>query len=640
MQLRRVHIRNFRSVENATVEFTPRFRTLVGKNEAGKSNILEALRHLDESHILTKDDLREVRQDETPYTEAFIRFVFTLDQSDTVAIAERLQSLVHGRKLSDVAMLDGSTDLSLAEIVRRIREGLFQAILLSRTKQATHWKLSDSLAMNCELFALVDGAKAHVLIENAQVSAIPGSLYDISVVPEAARTSFRTATFLDLSKMISKAVTERVSGSLPDVVFWQYSDDMVLPGKVDIAEFAADPQSCEPLRQMFTLAGEEDPAEAIDASRARSNGFRNLLNRVAAQSTKHIREVWPEYQGIELSLAENGSSIEATIRDVHNVYDLSRRSDGFKRFVTFLLMISASVRNEEMDGALLLIDDPDLGLHPSGVRYLRDELMKIAETSYVVCASHSVFMIDREHIERHLLVKKADETTTVSEANGDNIVDEEILYNALGASVFEILRARNLVFEGRRDRVLFQTALSRVPKEFAAAKALKEFGTCYVRGIKDVPRVTPLLDLAGRRYLVVSDGDGPAREGQRSFKGDGAWVRYDELGDGTEWQTAEDFIVSAVLVAASMRVAAEDVPAADAAMLAIPEGPGKLSAIDKWLQLVEKDRGKRKAVLSRIKEEVFQSLKTSHISQEYYGVLVQLVNVAEGTSTNHQPPTS
>jgi len=46
-------------------------------------------------------------------------------------------------------------------------------------------------------------------------------------------------------------------------------------------------------------------------------------------------------------------------------------------------------------------------------------------------------MIDRENIGRHLIVKKELEKTSARAADFANIVDEEVLYNALGYSVFD-----------------------------------------------------------------------------------------------------------------------------------------------------------------------------------------------------------
>ena len=59
MELNRIQIENFRSIEFAEVPFEPRCRVLLGKNEVGKSNILAACALLDEATQVESSDLRE-----------------------------------------------------------------------------------------------------------------------------------------------------------------------------------------------------------------------------------------------------------------------------------------------------------------------------------------------------------------------------------------------------------------------------------------------------------------------------------------------------------------------------------------------------------------------------------------------------
>ena len=273
---------------------------------------------------------------------------------------------------------------------------------------------------------------------------------------------------------------------------------------------------------MFALADLHNIPMEVTAAKARTNGIRNLLNRVADRTTKHLQSVWKEYRGIRIELAPDGPNIAASIKDEYNLYDFSRRSDGFKRFITFLLMVSAQARTKGLVDTLYLHDEPDTSLHPSGARYLRDELIKIAETNYVIFSTHSIFMIDRENLQRHLIVEKKREITTVREVDESNIVDEEVIYNAVGYSIFENLKKHNIIFEGWRDKRLFQVALRSLSPKYKTFKTIfADVGMCHARGVKDIGRITPMLELAGRQGLIVSDSDRPAIEQQHQYDGEG-----------------------------------------------------------------------------------------------------------------------
>ena len=95
MKLNRVEIKNFRSIKDVTVNFEPACRVLVGINESGKSNILNALAFLDEERKpVKKDDLREALPDEDPIDESHVRFVFRFEKDESDKLLENVSSKI------------------------------------------------------------------------------------------------------------------------------------------------------------------------------------------------------------------------------------------------------------------------------------------------------------------------------------------------------------------------------------------------------------------------------------------------------------------------------------------------------------------------------------------------------------------
>jgi len=82
MKLSYVTIKNFRSIADAKITMEPSCRILVGVNEAGKSNVLRALSLLSKEIAPTPADIREPGRDEPIDQEAYVRFVFTLDDAE------------------------------------------------------------------------------------------------------------------------------------------------------------------------------------------------------------------------------------------------------------------------------------------------------------------------------------------------------------------------------------------------------------------------------------------------------------------------------------------------------------------------------------------------------------------------------
>jgi hypothetical protein len=439
----------------------------------------------------------------------------------------------------------------------------------------------------------------------------------------------------DLVDLVGVLVTTQIKNQLPQVLFWQYSEKNLLPGSINLDDFVSDPDTCLPLKNMFALADVSNIQKAVSDARAGSrNTLHNFFAKIAEKTTVHFRSVWKEHRSIVFELVPDGANLIAGVRE-KNRFDFSKRSDGFKRFVSFLLLISAKVKSGELSNTILLIDEPDISLHPSGARFLRDELIEISKTNHVIYSTHSIFMIDRESVDRHIIVTKKNEKTVISIANESNIVDEEVIYNAMGYSLFESLNQKNIIFEGWNDKRLFQVATKRLPSKYSGlSKVFAKTGICHARGVKDIRNITPVMELANRGCFIVSDSDEWAREKQLEHqKGDGygVWKRYDELLEGDAGiVTGEDFLeIAAFRPSINDTRSRYDLPGFDEALL---EGQrGKLYSIGEWLRLGGMAKDVREQEIRAIKKSVWAELSTNHIRDVYFEYLAALAKTLDAS---------
>ena len=554
MFLREVRIQNFRSIRSQTLSFNKdnRCRILVGINESGKSNILRALSMLSPDVEPLKEDVREPSPEEGAVKESFIRFVFELDSEEASKVYHQVSLRMLTKAVDPDLFVRNRGDETLNEFCEAHRRGLYRVNLIKGTKEAVYFVLEEGYLVRSRWKKVSSNAtsseKKITLHDGREVDLDEYLLVDIESYPEISAEILEDVDANYVYVAIGTEINRVVRESLPACVYWTYSEKNLLPSRITLSSFVQDPSTCLPLKNMFSLAGVTKIADAISEAQGNStHGLRNLLSLVATKATKHIHAIWKEYKDIEIRLEPYGpNEIDAGVKDAHNLYEMSRRSDGFKRFVSFLLLVSAEVRTKQLVNTLLLIDEPDSGLHPSGARYLKDELITIASANYVVFSTHSVFMIDKGRIDRHLIVKKEKEITRLLEANESNFVDEEVLYNALGYSIFEVLAERNLLFEGWRDKRLFDIALARVLGKYKSIKDIfKSIGRCHAQCVKDIKYIAPLLELANRGCLIISDDDEIAREKQREYqrqKGYGRWLRYSEILTATSAISGEDFV--------------------------------------------------------------------------------------------------
>lgn len=621
MKLDRVEINNFRSIENITVNFDPSCRVFVGINESGKSNILSALSFLGENHKPVKqNDLREASPTEDPINDSHVRFVFKFDKSESDKLHKDVASKILASSKNPEIVLVNNNKRTLKEYCTARNEGLYTVNILDETKSFKYWLVSNRLLAGwkkptsvCPPDFAFEYKSQNFLI--SQYKLIRGADF-----PDIPAEYLEDAEINDLTKLSGEAIISITKENLPNLLFWEYDEANLLPNSVNIDSFSADSNTCIPLKNMFSLAGITDIAGSIASAKARGNNqFQNYLNGVARKNTDHFRSVWKEYKNIEFSLRLNADLIEPGIKEI-NTLDFSKRSDGFKRFVTFLLMISVNVKTDNLTDTLLLIDEPEISLHPSGARFLREELIKISKKNYVAYSTHSIFMIDPGDIRRHYIVKKKNEITTIDTAKDSNIADEEVIYNALGHSVYSVLKENNIIFEGWKDKHLFIIALQ------AASTLLKnkfkDIGVCHAKGVGSIKTITPMIELAQRKCLIISDSDKPAKDQQKIYvreKGFGVWKIYQELDSNITAITGEDFISNNFIAKQiNSSLSGSSMPAFDENNL---PSVNKVASITKWL--IENGMTTEQAndAVTNIKNSIFENLAPRYIEATYNKLL-------------------
>mgnify|MGYP001612783986 CR=1 FL=1 len=633
MLLKRVIIKNFRSIEDLTINFEPECKVLVGINESGKSNILKALSMFSEDREPSKEDIREALPNEPPVKEAYIRFVFSFDNTEIYQIYENIKSQILTTNNNLPILKKNGENITLEQFCKMKREKVYIIDVFNNKKYSLSWKITETYETWGNLKKPSQQCPENFVIQDANGNSVPFKNYaiDKDYCKDIPQEYLSDVSFKDVDDAINDITNSLIKEKLPEVIYWTYSDENLLPAHIDINQFAAKPTSCIPLKHMFELAQMSDIKKAIDdAKLASAHSLRNLLNKVADMTTRHFHNVWKDYKSITFHLIPNGNNIDASVKDEFNHYEFSMRSDGFKRFATFLLLISTRVKTNQLQNGLLLIDEPDMSLHPSGARYLKDELIKISKNNFVVYSTHSIFMIDKDNIKRHLMVKKCKEKTSVVEVDKSNIIDEEVIYNALGYSIFESLKKKNIIFEGWRDKKLCEVAIQKPPSNYKHLKdTFEEIGLCHSKGVKGITPITSLLELANRECLILSDDDDPSKEKQKEYikdKGYGIWKRYSEVLPDIKAITGEDFIKTGAFHKPIDTIrknypSLEDISDSD-----LSNKNGKIYAIQSWLNKSKIDNKEQKKIIDSIKESIFEDLKPSYIEPVYYEFLEKLID--------------
>ena len=145
MHLKEVNIKNFRSISEYTLVIEKSLLTLVGINEAGKSNVIKALSLLDPKAELSKNDIRDPSHDEDNIADSYVRFVYVMNADEQLEIENNCKKKILAKTKSENIVLYGKTKINLSGFIRIKSKAFYEVNLLTSTRTSRHYAYSDSI---------------------------------------------------------------------------------------------------------------------------------------------------------------------------------------------------------------------------------------------------------------------------------------------------------------------------------------------------------------------------------------------------------------------------------------------------------------------------------------------------------------
>lgn len=457
MKLREIKIRGYKSIED--LEFpVQKYGTgdnesyttiLIGKNETGKSNVLDAMAIPQYKGKVAFDKIQN--QQKEPEIVAVV-FDFEVESADdyraaigkAITIPDELVDSLDITKISKEIYLQGTMD----------EYGIDAAY--------------EAAAISVKKYSFIEiEAKPAIPPKPAQEEAAIIKL--TSELTDEEKETYSQLTNDKFKEIIKSALWNFVDDLSIPVDYWTYEEKYLVEGKVNLKTFAGTPDINIPLKNMFYLAGYKNQQEIktkVDEIEKSDNKRKKLEKEINTATTKYLNDKWKEHE-IDIEVEIESSTLEVSVAvkdksDENSYFDMADRSQGFKQFISLLLSISISSVSGDTKDHLILIDEPEVHLHPSGVRWMLKELIEIGKHNYLFISTHSNFMLDKEAKERHyLLTKGKDCLTEVRHITSDeDINDDEVIQSAFGISVItDFLTEHKLLVEGATDKKLLQKSL-------------------------------------------------------------------------------------------------------------------------------------------------------------------------------------
>lgn len=183
------------------------------------------------------------------------------------------------------------------------------------------------------------------------------------------------------------------------------------------------------------------------------------LNQFDEGANENLKDIFP---GIKIRLHIPTPEIKTLFKDgtikvfeegVEEGREINMIGHGAQRsiqmaLVRYLAEMKASGERQQTTRTLLLIDEPELYLHPQAIEQVRLALNTLSQKGYqVIFATHSPLMIDKENIGNTLIICKTNEQGTFARKRIADAVTEVIDDAPSQARIlFEFSNSSNILF--------------------------------------------------------------------------------------------------------------------------------------------------------------------------------------------------
>src|SRR3989338_2794114 len=441
MRLRKFRVRAYRCIHDSGEITVGDLAAFVGRNESGKTTILQALTLLNRDERVSELDLCDELSEELKGEIKLVEGEFELNSDEIRLLKQSFPGLPEMRKIKlfrtnkKPKVQYEFEDIQISEERNRELnswENFSNQILSFLDTIPNHLRIQIDTKLfegpppkNQEVF---DSGMAE-FSNQFQVIAVqePKVIEEWEKIYESPENQFSKL----LSGESEKSALENFIAAELHPRFVYFSDYKKIYGNINLneylreekgeqmssIEFVEEFDKAETVRNLFYLA--ELDIKALDDVKGIPSKCIKLLNTASNRLTKKLNPAW-KGDPIHVDLRYNpGNIMSVVISDVHrdgtvtNTGLLNRRAEGFKWTFSFIVNFAAETQRAELKEAILLLDEPARNLHPTQQRGISDLLKNLAGSNQVLYATHSPFMIF-DYTPGNLLVVELDKRKHLS----------------------------------------------------------------------------------------------------------------------------------------------------------------------------------------------------------------------------------
>ena len=514
MKLKKFRIKNFKSItDSGDCYLTDTITILAGKNESGKTSILEALEDFDTDEKI-RDTAKPIKSPEA-IPEISITFIVGKDTVKEV--------------LTEI----GSTQKAVADIELEIIKTFPDIYTFGKTTK------ENELFGTKEIEKIQKSIKekwSKVKILHTKYSQLGGVSFDFEfsnlINEKTLLTAFKTATAPNIPQIDEKdresfpkilveieteiqnlenliATEDKFFKALkkwiPNFVFFNSFDD-IFPNKIPFTELEIN----EWIQDLAVISDLDVPT--IKASPARDK--QKHKKDVNIVINKDYEKFWTQ-DITNLSVDWDSQDLYFWIEEDAYLYEPSLRSKGMQWHLAFYIKVSARA-NENVPN-IILIDEPGLFLHAKAQEDILRLLEDSAKEVQLIFSTHSPYLLEADKLNRIRLIHRTKKAGTKIENKVHALADKETLTPIMTAIGLELSvgitaldKVNNVVVEGPSD-LYYLNAFKKI-----LGKDSVNF--IFGGGAGNMPVVGTILHGWGGKVVYLYDNDQGKKDGEKNLK--------------------------------------------------------------------------------------------------------------------------
>ena len=481
MKLKSIKIENFKSFgeENNTLTLDD-LNTVIGKNESGKSNLIECLSKINLSGISDVNFFKKFNKNTGKYPKIGIVLI--------PYSSEKQEYNINGETL---LTLNSQYDIDISG-------GLSEMIKNNKSFQQNREKMNELNKNIVSVFSdqgqkenfrniisMINNAENKIFINYNYVKGLTERVYNNSECEEFSEYLKKCISYLMNIKSLLPRFIEVNDLSLKAKYTKKYLEDdkeskIMLKHLLNCMNVSFDD-----LLSYWRLSSQDDKINFIDEFNSKLNVIIEGFNKFYSQ------------EHVEMKASFEFDSLNFVVRTTKKYMNFDERSNGLKWYLNMYIQILSKTNSENIENYVILIDEPGVYLHVNAQK----EVLKLFEdfsqkNNQVIYTTHSPFMIYEDKLYRTRLIIKDDEGNSnignkyysLPHKMGSKTETITPLLTAIGMNMnYNILSFNsdkiNIITEGISDYNYIKSYY-------------------YKKGVKDIPNIIPSTSVDNIHNIV------------------------------------------------------------------------------------------------------------------------------------------